>query len=50
MKSFILAITLLAGVVSQASLLSFEPGNLQIEGVTLNKTALLTNKMELHLH
>jgi len=44
MKSFILAITLLAGVVSQASLLSFEPGNLQIEGVTLNKTATINKQ------
>lgn len=39
MKSLIFAMTLASAVFAQASLLSFQPGNLQIEGVTLNKTA-----------
>lgn len=33
--------TLASAVFAQASLLSFEPGNLQIEGVVLNKTATI---------
>ena len=44
MKSLIFAMTLASAVFAQAALLSFEPGNLQIDGVVLNKTATINNQ------
>ena len=44
MKSLIFAMTFASAIFAQAALLTFEPGNLQIEGVTLNKTATVNNQ------
>ncbi|MFZ3231048.1 MAG: chalcone isomerase family protein [Pseudobdellovibrio sp.] len=41
MKSLIFAMTLVSAVFTQAALLSFEPGTLQIENINLNKTATI---------
>lgn len=42
MKSLIFAMTFASAVFAQAALLTFEPGTVQIEGVTINKTATVT--------
>lgn len=44
MKSIIFASVLALASFAQAALLSFEPGNLQIEGVVLNKTATVNKQ------
>jgi hypothetical protein len=44
MKSLIFAMTLVSAVFAQAALLTYEPGNLQINGVVLNRTATVTAK------
>lgn len=43
MKSFVFAMTLVSAVFAQAALLTFEPGNLQIEGTVLSKTATVND-------
>lgn len=44
MKSVIMALALTTSVFAQASLLTFEPGTAQIEGVTISKTATINKQ------
>ena len=43
MKKILFALVLASSLLSQAALLSYEQGNLQIEGVNLNRTAAVTD-------
>ncbi len=43
MKKILFAVALTAAIFAQASVLTYEPGNLQIEGVNLNRTAAIND-------